>query len=178
MKLISSEKLLETSIFSVTQDQAVDPDGFEIKRAIVQHGGSAVMMPVDDKNRILLVKQYRLPARSFLWELPAGRVDKGETVLQSAKRELREETGYKARKWTKLASFWVSPGFLSEKMTIFVAEELTEGDQEPMEDERIQMQWFRAKDLDDMVESGKIQDAKTIVGFLAWRRYLMGKRAK
>jgi ADP-ribose pyrophosphatase len=178
MKLISSEKLLETSIFSVTQDHALDPDGFEIKRAIVQHGGSAVMMPVDDKNRILLVKQYRLPARSFLWELPAGRVDKGETLLQAAKRELREETGYKARKWTKLASFWVSPGFLSEKMTVFVAEDLTEGDQEPMEDERIHLQWFRPKELDEMVESGKIQDAKTIVGFLAWRRYLMGKRAK
>jgi ADP-ribose pyrophosphatase len=88
MKLISSEKLLETSIFTVTQDQAIDPDGFEIKRAIVQHNGSAVMMPVDDKKRILLVRQYRLPARAFMWEIPAGRVDKGETVLQAAKREL------------------------------------------------------------------------------------------
>ena len=108
MKLISSEKLLETPIFSVTQDRAVDPDGFEIKRAIVQHGGSAVMMPVDDKSRILLVRQYRLPARASLWELPAGRVDKGESVLQAAKRELREETGFKAKKWTKLTSFFVS----------------------------------------------------------------------
>ena len=127
MKLISSEKLLETPIFSVTQDRAVDPDGFEIKRAIVQHGGSAVMMPVDDKSRILLVRQYRLPARASLWELPAGRVDKGESVLQAAKRELREETGFKAKKWTKLTSFFVSPGFLAEKMTIFVAADLTEG---------------------------------------------------
>ena len=124
MKLISSEKLLETSIFTVTQDHAVDPDGFEIKRAIVQHGGSAVMMPVDEKGRVLLVKQYRLPAKAFLWELPAGRVDKGETVLQAAKRELTEETGLKAKKWTKLTSFYVSPGFLAEKMTVFLAEDL------------------------------------------------------
>jgi ADP-ribose pyrophosphatase len=176
MKLISSEKLLETPIFSVTQDQAVDPDGFEIKRAIVQHGGSAVMMPIDDKNRILLVRQYRLPARASLWELPAGRVDKGETVLQAAKRELREETGYKAKKWTKLASFYVSPGFLAEKMTIFLASDLMEGDKEPMEDERIELQWFRAKELDEMIAAGKIQDAKTIVGFLTWKRYHAGKK--
>jgi ADP-ribose pyrophosphatase len=176
MKLISSEKLLETPIFSVTQDQAIDPDGFEIKRAIVQHGGSAVMMPVDDKNRILLVRQYRLPARASLWEIPAGRVDKGETVLQAAKRELREETGYKAKTWTKLASFYASPGFLAEKMTVFLATGLTEGEKEPMEDERIEMQWFRPKELDEMIRAGKIQDAKTMIGFLTWKRYHAGKK--
>ena len=77
MKLISSKELLETPIFSVTEDRAVDPDGFEIKRAIVQHGGSAVMMPVDEKDRVLLVRQYRLPAKAFMWELPAGRLDAG-----------------------------------------------------------------------------------------------------
>jgi ADP-ribose pyrophosphatase len=176
MKLISSEKLLETSIFTVTQDQAIDPDGFEIKRAIVQHNGSAVMMPIDDKKRILLVRQYRLPARAFMWEIPAGRVDKGETVLQAAKRELTEETGLKARKWTKLASFYVSPGFLAEKMTIYVAEDLKTGEQQPMEDERIEMQWYRAKEVDEMIKAGKIQDAKTIIGFLAWQRYLRPSR--
>jgi ADP-ribose pyrophosphatase len=178
MKLISSEKLLETSIFSVTQDHAVDPDGFEIKRAIVQHGGSAVVMPVDEKGRVLLVRQYRLPAKSFLWELPAGRVDEGENVLQAAKRELKEETGFKAKKWTKLSSFYVSPGFLAEKMTIFLAEDLKEGEQQPMEDERIQLKWLKGRELDDMVESGKIMDAKTIVGFLAWKRYHSGKRVR
>jgi ADP-ribose pyrophosphatase len=178
MKLISSEKLLETSIFTVTQDHAVDPDGFEIKRAIVQHAGSAVVMPVDEKGRVLLVRQYRLPAKAFMWELPAGRVDAGENVMQAAKRELREETGFKAKKWTKVASFYVSPGFLAEKMTIFLAEDLKEGEQEPMEDERIQMKWVKARELDDMVESGKIMDAKTIVGFLSWKRYHSGKRVR
>jgi ADP-ribose pyrophosphatase len=178
MKLISSEKLLETSIFSVTQDHAVDPDGFEIKRAIVQHGGSAVVMPVDEKGRVLLVRQYRLPAKSFMWELPAGRVDEGENVLQAAKRELKEETGFKAKKWTKLSSFYVSPGFLAEKMTIFLAEDLKEGEQQPMEDERIELKWLKGREIDDMVESGKIMDAKTIVGFLAWKRYHSGKRVR
>ena len=78
---------------------------------MVRHIGSAVMMAVDEKKRVLLVRQYRLPAEKYLWELPAGRLDPGEKPLQAAKRELKEETGYTARKWTKLASFWVSPGY-------------------------------------------------------------------
>ena len=109
MKLISSEEICRTPIFWVTMDHAVDPSGFEIKRAIVQHAGSAVMMPIDARGRLLLVRQYRLPARAYLWELAAGRVDPGETVLQAAKRELIEETGLRARKWSKLVSFFASP---------------------------------------------------------------------
>src|SRR5579862_4812648 len=112
MKTISSKELIRTSIFHVTLDRAIDPDGFEIKRAIVQHGGSAVVMPVDQRGHVLLVRQYRLPALRYLWELPAGRVDEGETPLQAARRELGEETGYRARTWKKLAVFFPSPGFL------------------------------------------------------------------
>src|SRR5579871_4031527 len=132
MKLLSSTEISKTPIFRVTMDRALDPDGFEIKRAIVQHGGSAVVMPVDDRKRILLVRQYRLPARRYLWELPAGRIDEGETPLQAARRELREETGYKARNWSKLAVFYPSPGFLAEKMTIYLATELKAGEKAPM----------------------------------------------
>jgi ADP-ribose pyrophosphatase len=182
MKLISSEKKFESPIFTVTEDVAVDPDGFEIKRAIVHHGGSAVIMPIDNKGRILLVRQYRLPARQYLWELPAGRVDEGEKVLQAAKRELREETGLSAKKWAKLISFYASPGFLEEKMTIFVAEDLSAGETEPMEDERIETKWYKPRDVDKMIGDGEIKDAKTMIGFLAWKRYGVstkdGKRSK
>ena len=73
------------------------------------------------KNRVMLVRQYRLPANQFLWELPAGKIDEGETVLQAAKRELIEETGLRAKKWKKLVSFFPSPGYVEEKMTIFLA---------------------------------------------------------
>jgi ADP-ribose pyrophosphatase len=176
MKLIESKELLKTSIFTITEDRANDPEGFEIKRAIVQHSGSAVMMPMDDKNRVLLVRQYRLPARQYLWELPAGRLDAGESVLEAAKRELREETGMKARRWTELASFYASPGFLAEKMTIYLAQGLTEGEQEPMEDERIEMKWFKPRELDDLISKGEIQDGKTIIGFLTWKRYHSKKK--
>jgi ADP-ribose pyrophosphatase len=171
MKLISSRVRYKSSIFTVTEDRAVDPGGFEIRRAIVQHGGSAVMMPVDEKKRVLLVRQYRLPARAYLWELPAGRLDPGETALAAAKRELAEETGYRARTWKKLLSFFVSPGYVSEKMTIYLATGLKEGEAEPMDDERIETRWFTAKELDGAISSGKIVDAKTIAGFLAWKRY-------
>ncbi len=171
MKLISSRVRYKSPIFTVTEDRAVDPKGFEIRRAIVRHGGSAVMMPVDEKKRVLLVRQYRLPARASLWELPAGRLDPGETVLAAAKRELAEETGYRARTWKKLLSFYVSPGYVSEKMTIFLATNLTAGDAELMEDERIETRWFTVKELDDKIRAGTIIDAKTIAGYLAWQRY-------
>ena len=91
MKLVSSNEVLRTKIFWVTEDHAVDPSGFEIKRSIVRHQGSAVMMPVDEKGRVLLVRQYRLPAKQYLWEIPAGKLDPGETPLKAAKRELLAE---------------------------------------------------------------------------------------
>lgn len=153
----------------MTEDHALDPGGFEIKRAIVQHPGSAVMMAVDDRKRILLVRQYRLPARQYMWELPAGKMDEGETPLQAAKRELIEETGFRAKKWTKLVKFYPSPGFLAETMTIFVATDLTEGEAQPMEDERIEKRWFTRKEIEDAIRKGKIQDSKTMVGYLNWK---------
>lgn len=170
MKLLSSKELLKTPIFTVTMDHAEDPRGFEIHRAIIQHQGSAVMMAVDERGRILLVRQYRLPARAYLWELPAGRVDAGETPLQAARRELKEETGYRAKKWTRLATYWPSPGFLAEKMNLYLAEDLTAGEQMPMEDERIEIRWFTSNEIDALIDKGRMQDGKTLIGYSLWRR--------
>lgn len=171
MKIIESKEVLRTKIFTVTEDHAVDPSGFEIKRSIIRHTGSAVMMAVDEKNRVLMVRQFRLPAQDYLWEIPAGRLDEGETPLQAAERELREETGYSAKKWTELASYYPSPGFLAEKMTVFLAQDLTAGEQHTMEDERIETKWFESAELDRMTRYGEIHDGKTLVAFLAWQRY-------
>jgi ADP-ribose pyrophosphatase len=169
MKITSSKKVYECGLFRVTEDVAADPKtDFRIKRSVVRHVGSAVMMAVNRKREILLVRQYRLPADKYLWELPAGRLDPGEKPLQAAKRELKEETGYTAKKWTKLVSYYASPGFVAEKMTIFLAEDLEEGEATPMDDERIQARWFPWKELEALIAAGKIEDAKTMVGFLRW----------
>jgi ADP-ribose pyrophosphatase len=166
MKITESKEVYNCKLFQVTEDKAVDPKTkFEIARSVVRHAGSAVMMAMDDKKRILLVRQYRLPAEKHLWELPAGKVDDGEKPLEAAKRELVEETGYKAKKWTKLASFWVSPGYVQERMTIFLAQDLVEGEATPMDDEQIEARWFKRKEVGAMIREGKIEDAKTIIGY-------------
>jgi ADP-ribose pyrophosphatase len=171
MKVISSRERYRCKLFRITEDHAVDPGGFEIRRSIVQHAGSAVMMAVDARGRVLLVRQYRLPARAMLWELPAGRLDPGETPLRAARRELEEETGYRARRWRKLLSFYPSPGYVSEKMTVFVATDLIAGEARPMEDERIRCRWFTRRELERMIRAGRLQDGKTIAAFLAWQRF-------
>lgn len=170
MKIISSEKKFESKIFTVTEDHAVDPSGFEIKRAIVRHAGSAVVLAVDDQKRILLVKQFRLPAEQEMWELPAGRIDEGETPLQAAQRELGEETGVQAAHWKELVSYYASPGFLAEKMNIFAAEGLTLGEAHWMDDERIEMEWMSSAQIDAMIASGTLIDGKTLIGYLLWSR--------
>ena len=169
MKVLKSKKVYECGLFSVVEEHASDGKGFEIDRSIVKHAGSAVMMAVDRKKRILLVRQFRLPAEKYLWELPAGRLDVGEKPLAAAKRELKEETGYAARKWKKLAFFYPSPGYIAESMTIFLATDLTEGKATPMDDEQIEAKWFTAKDVARMIEKGKIVDGKTIIGYHRWR---------
>ena len=163
--------MLKNKLFTVAEEVATDPSGFQIQRFIVRHPGSAVMMPVDGKDRVLLVKQFRLPARRELWELPAGRLDPGESPLKAAKRELREETGYKAKKWVKLACFWATPGYVDEKMNLFLALDLTPGKQEPMDDERIDIRWFSKTQLANLIRAGKVLDGKTIIGYFLWLEY-------
>ena len=172
MKVTRKREVYRSKIFTVWEEVARDPGGFKIERSIVRHAGSAVMLAVDDRGRVLLVKQFRLPAERELWEIPAGRLDPHEDPLAAAKRELQEETGYTAKKWKKLTAWWPSPGFLSEKMHLFLARDLTEGKAKPMEDERIRTRWFKKKELDKLIRAGKIEDGKTLAAFLFWRRYL------
>ncbi len=171
MKIISSVERLKNGLFRVTEDVAVDKDGFEIRRNVVRHNGSAVVMPVDAAGQILLVQQYRLPAQRRLWELPAGKIDDGETALGAAKRELKEETGLRAKSWVKLATYWPSPGFLEEKMNLYLATDLQQGESQWMDDERIVTRWFPWMEIDELISSGRMNDGKTLIGFLAWKRY-------
>lgn len=171
MKLLSSKEIYRCGLFQVVEEVAEGRDGFRMKRAVVHHPGSAVVLVVDENERVLLVRQYRLPARKRIWELPAGKIDEGETALAAAKRELREETGYRAGRWKKLASYWASPGFLAERMNVYLATELAPGEAAPMEDERIEMRWFTGEEMDELIAGGKMDDGKTMIGYLAWKRY-------
>jgi len=166
-KILSSKAAFESPIFRVLTQQVREPGGYVARRDIVEHPGSVVILAIDEKGatpRILLEQQYRHAARSFLWELPAGKIDRGESALHAAKRELLEETGYTARRWRSILKFFVSPGFLDETMTIFLARDISPGPAQPEYDEIIESRFFSLPTAQRMAERGAIRDAKTIAG--------------
>ena len=172
MKSPKNNEVYSNPYFTVTDDALIDPEGVAIRRVTIRHPGSASVMPVDAKGRILLVRQYRHAAGEYMWELPAGRIDNGEKPLQTAKRELAEETGYRAGRWKKLVMFYSSPGILEERQHVFLATALRLGEKVPVhEDERLTLRWFTSKELDAMISKGKLTDAKTICGYLMWKRF-------
>ena len=159
-------------VFHITTDEVLEPGGVRAHRDVIHHSGSVVVMPVDDTEReplVLLERQYRHAANGYLWELPAGRIDPGEKELAAAKRELIEETGYRASRWKRILNFYASPGFLGETMSIYMATGLTAGEAEPEEDERIVTKFFPLSTLVDKILRGQIRDGKTIAGVL-WLR--------
>lgn len=135
-------------------------------RDIVVHPGSAVVVPVFDDHTVALVRQYRHAAGEYLLEIPAGSLENGEDPQAAALRELEEEIGYRAGKLEKLAEFYVSPGFLTEKIHLFLASELTESAQKLDDDEIVEIVRVPIPEALDMIHKGAIQDAKSMVGLL------------
>jgi ADP-ribose pyrophosphatase len=169
VEVLSSRTVFKGPAFSVSSDRVREPGGIVARRDVVRHSGSAVILAVDDSGpepRVLLERQYRYAAEDYLWELPAGRVDPGEKALAGAKRELLEETGYRAAKWKQALFFYPSPGFLDETMTVYLARGLTAGDAQPEEDESIECHLTPLSQALAMVRSGEIRDGKTIASVL------------
>ena len=169
VRIISSKTSFRGPVFSVMTDHVHEPGNVRARRDVIRHSGSIVVLPLDDSGRtrrVMLERQYRYAAGRRMWELPAGRVDPGEKRLAAAKRELLEETGYTARKWQKALFFYVSPGFLDESMTVYLASGLSKGVAQPEEDERIAVRFFPLRQAVRMATSGKIVDAKTIASLL------------
>jgi ADP-ribose pyrophosphatase len=173
-RVVSSKISFQGPVFSVTTDEVEEPGGVRARRDVIRHSGSIVVLAIDNAAKggrkgepsILLERQYRHAAQSMMWELPAGRIDDGETAITAAKRELLEETGYRARQWKRILHFYVSPGFLDETMTIYMARGLKAGEAQPEPDERIAVKFFPLSEAKRMAINGRIRDAKTIVGIL------------
>src|SRR5580704_2211357 len=143
-KLISSKLSYKGKVFSVFTDKVLEPSGNTNVRDVIRHNGSVVVLAVDESKNpkdpdIIFERQYRHAAGQFLMELPAGRVEPGEATLAAAKRELIEETGFRAKKWTLLTKYFASPGFLGEWMQIYLAREIREGVAKPELDEQIEV---------------------------------------
>lgn len=145
------------------------PSGLVLSRQVIEHPGAVVIIPKLARDRYLLIRQFRFAARDWLWEFPAGGLEPGESRRQAAKRELIEETGYAPRRLKKLVEFYPTPGISGERMYLFLAEDLYPAEGKPDEDEEIESKLFSLSQIERMIRSGKIIDAKTILGFFYCR---------
>lgn len=180
-RVLSSKVAYRGPVFWVTTDDVLEPTGVRVRRDVVHHSGSVVILAVDESSgspRVLLEKQYRHAAGKFLLELPAGRIDEGENALNAAKRELLEETGYSARSWKRVLRFWATPGFVAEAMSLFLARNLRPGAAQPEDDEVIEIKLLPLSKAVDLVMNGSIQDAKTIAGVLWLDRQNRSQRSR
>jgi ADP-ribose pyrophosphatase len=165
-RVLKSKTIYRGRVIQLKVEQVIEPGGVRTTREVVCHAGSVVVIPRLPDGRVILVRQYRHAVGESLWELVAGGMEPGETARQSARRELAEETGYRARLFTPLLEFYPSPGILSEKMHLVEACDMTLSQPHPDKDERIKVGLFAISELARMVRGNKIRDGKTLVGIL------------
>jgi ADP-ribose pyrophosphatase len=177
-RILKSEVIFEGKSFGVRRDELIEPTGVRTVREVVTHPGSVVVLPVRPDGKIVLVRQYRHATGQYLWELVAGRMEKRENPRKGAARELVEETGYRAKKLTVFLELFPTPGFLEERMYLLLAEGLTAGEAEPEEDEKLIVRAYSKKQLEEMIRSGKMRDAKSIAGLLFYFRFLGRKKRR
>ena len=166
VRILSTKTIYQGKVVQLKLDRVIEPGGVVATREVVGHRGSVVVLPHLPGGRVLLVRQFRYPIRQCLWELVAGGIEPGETPRQAARRELLEETGYRARALKLRFDFYPSPGFLSERMFLVEARRLTRAKAQPEADERIHLGQFTRTQLRKMLRAKKIRDAKTLVGLL------------
>jgi ADP-ribose pyrophosphatase len=172
-RLISSKLAFKGRVFSVVTDKVEEPGGNINTRDVIRHNGSVVILAVDESKNprdpeIIFERQYRHAAGRTLIELPAGRVEPHEATLAAAKRELIEETGYRAKRWALLTKYFASPGFLSEWMQIYLARDIREGAATPEPDENIEVFRLTLSEALALVAANKIHDGKTLIGLMLY----------
>jgi ADP-ribose pyrophosphatase len=182
VEVISSKLSYEGPLFRVYTDEIVE-NGRKVIRDVVRHNGSVVILAIDDTKSkrdpmVVMERQYRHAANEYLLEVPAGKMEEGENPLVGAKRELLEETGFKAKRWRKMARYFASPGFLGEWMQIFIAEGLTLGDAQPEYDEQLEIEMIPLSRLLSLIEAGKIYDGKTLISVMLYARLRQAEKKK
>jgi ADP-ribose pyrophosphatase len=182
VEVVSSTLSYEGPLFRVYTDKIIE-NGRELMRDVIRHNGSVVVLAVDDAKSkrdplIVMERQYRHAAKEVLLEVPAGKMEEGEDALAAAKRELLEETGFKAKRWRKMIRYFASPGFLGEFMQVFLAEGLTLGDAQPEYDEQIEIEMMPLSRLLKMIDEGKIHDGKTLISVMLYARLREAEKKK
>ena len=168
----SSKELLRNWLISVRSDQVRMPDNHSAERSIVTHPGAVAVVALDDADRVLMIRQYRHPVSRLLWEIPAGLRDvAGEPLLETARRELLEETGYQARDWHTLVDYFTSPGFTTERLRIFLARGLKLADDNGYERENeekfLVTDWLPLQEAVRLALAGKLHNSSAVMGVLA-----------
>jgi len=170
-RLISSETVYAGKLFHVELDHMQMPNGVMTARETLRHPGAVCMVPVDADGRLLMVTQYRHAAGRRLLELPAGTLEPGEEPIATVARELQEEVGRLPAKIEPLGGFFVAPGYTSEYIHLFVCTDLKESRLDGDEDEDIEVESVSVEEALAAIESGRICDAKSVVGILRWLRF-------
>jgi ADP-ribose pyrophosphatase len=165
-RVVTRRTIYRGKVLSLALDDVIEPGGVRARREVVRHSGSVAVLALREDGRVYLVRQYRYPVDDALWELPAGRLDNGESPEEAAQRELQEEIGYRARELRKVAAFYTTPGFCDEAMHVFRATSLERSVAKGDEDERIEVRAFPLPELDSMIRRGEIREGKTLVAIL------------
>jgi ADP-ribose pyrophosphatase len=169
LKLLKRNNLYQGKVFSTIVDDVEYPSGRKGIREVAQHPGGAAILAMFPDQTILMIRQHRYPLDKFIWELPAGKLEPGEDPLHCAKRELEEETGYAASQWEKIAAIYTTPGFCDEKLHLFLAKGLTplpDGRKLEEGEQSMELHILPFNEVKSMIQSGEIQDAKTICAIL------------
>lgn len=174
-KTMKSEKIYDGRILGLRVDTVELPNMRYSKREIVEYPGAVAIVAITDEKEVLLVKQYRKPIEKFLLEIPAGKLEINEEPRETAKRELKEETGYEAGKLEYLFEFYPSPGITTEKMHIFLATDLIKGERNLEKGEYIENSSMKFEDIFLKIKRGEIADGKTIIGLHMARNFLEEK---
>lgn len=168
----SSESIFQGKVISLQVDTVILPNGSRATREIVRHPGAVAVLAVTDDDKVILVRQFRKPCSRTLVEIPAGKLEPGEQPLESAKRELLEETGYRADEWQHLHSMYTSPGFADEMIHLYVAKGLSKGKQQLDEDEFLDLLEVDLAEAQKLLSSDEVADAKTITALYWWMKEL------